>query len=76
LPNNLVYPELIPQDFHHDCLYSSQEGLVEKLRLILANPRQYLDEREKLANHMGQYSWELVIDKYDNELDRLGRVLR
>jgi hypothetical protein len=48
--------------------------LVKKLRLILANPEQYRDKREDLAEQMEQYSWELVIDKYDNELDRLGRV--
>jgi glycosyltransferase involved in cell wall biosynthesis len=74
LPNNLVYPELIPPEHHHDCLYSSQEELVEKLCLILTNPGQHLDKREDLAGHMEQYSWELVIDKYDDELDLLGRV--
>jgi glycosyltransferase involved in cell wall biosynthesis len=74
LPNNLVYPELLPQTFHDDCLYSSQEELVEKLSLILANPRHYRDKREELADHMEQYSWEIVIDKYDEELDQLGRV--
>ena len=74
LPNNLVYPELIPPEHHDDCLYSSQEELVEKLCLILTNPGQHLDKREDLAGHMERYSWELVIDKYDNELDLLGRV--
>jgi glycosyltransferase involved in cell wall biosynthesis len=74
LPNDLVYPELIPQEYHDDCLYSSQEELVEKLSLILANPGQYRKRREDLADHMEQYSWELVIDRYDNELDELGRA--
>ena len=74
LPNNLVYPELIPQKFHDDCLYNSQEELVERLSLILANPRQYRNKREDLADHMERYSWEFLIDKYDKELDQLGRV--
>ena len=74
LPNNLVYPELIPQEHHDDCLYSSREELVEKLCLILTNPGQHLDKSEDLAGHMEQYSWELVIDKYDNELDLLAGV--
>jgi glycosyltransferase involved in cell wall biosynthesis len=74
LPHDLVYPELIPQEFHDDCLYSSQEELVEKLSLILANPGYFRDKREDLAGYMEQYSWELVIDKYDDELDRLGRT--
>ena len=76
LPNDLVYPELVPQDYHVDCLYSSQEDLVEKLSLLLTNPGHYLDKREDLADHMEQYSWELVVEKYDNELDLLGRVRR
>ena len=74
LPNNLVYPELIPQEHHDDCLYRGQEDLVEKLSLILANPGQYSDKREALADYAEQYSWELVIGKYDNELDQLARV--
>jgi len=74
LPNNLVYPELLPLEFHDDCLYLDHEELVEKLGLILANPGQHLDKREKLADHMEQYSWELVIEKFDDELDQLGRV--
>jgi glycosyltransferase involved in cell wall biosynthesis len=74
VPNSLVYPEMIPKKSHDDCLYSSQEELVKKLSLILANPKPYRDKREDLADHMGQYSWELVIDKYDDELDLLARV--
>jgi glycosyltransferase involved in cell wall biosynthesis len=74
LPNNLVYPELIPREFHDECLYNSQEELVGKLSLILANSGRYRDKREDLADHMERYSWELDIDKYDNELDQLGRV--
>ena len=47
---------------------------MEKLCLILTNPGQHLDKSEDLAGHMEQYSWELVIDKYDNELDLLAGV--
>ena len=71
LPNNLSYPELIPERHHTDCLYNSQEELVEKLRTILADPKKYMDKRGWLASHMEKYSWELVIDKYDKELEEL-----
>ena len=74
LPEELVYPELIPQEYHDDCLYSSKEELVQKLSLLLANPKHYREKRADLANHMEKYSWELVIDKYDNELDLLGQI--
>jgi glycosyltransferase involved in cell wall biosynthesis len=71
LPNNLSYPELIPEEHHTDCLYNSQEELVEKLSTILADPKKYMDKRGGLASHMEKYSWELVIDKYDEELEEL-----
>jgi glycosyltransferase involved in cell wall biosynthesis len=71
LPNNLSYPELIPEKYHTDCLYNSQEELVEKLSTILATPGKYLETRGGLASHMEKYSWELVIDKYEKELENL-----
>jgi glycosyltransferase involved in cell wall biosynthesis len=71
LPNNLSYPELIPEKYHTDCLYNSQEELEEKLSTILATPGKYRDKRGGLASHMETYSWELVIDKYDKELEEL-----
>jgi len=74
LPNNLSYPELIPEEHHTDCLYSSQEELVEKLSTILADPKEYMDKRGGLASHMEKYSWEVVIDKYDLELEELSAI--
>jgi glycosyltransferase involved in cell wall biosynthesis len=71
LPNNLSYPELIPEEHHTDCLYNSQGELVEKLSTILADPKEYMDKRGGLASHMERYSWDLVIDKYDKELEEL-----
>ena len=74
LPNNLSYPELIPEEHHTDCLYNSQEELVEKLSTILADPKEYMDKRGGLASHMEKYSWEVVIDKYDKELEELSAI--
>jgi hypothetical protein len=74
LPNNLSYPELIPEEHHDDCLYGSQGELVEKLSTVLVNPGEYTDKRGGLAAHMERYSWELVIDKYDEELEKLAAV--
>jgi glycosyltransferase involved in cell wall biosynthesis len=71
LPNSLSYPELIPEEHHTDCLYNSQGELVEKLSTVLENPGEYTDKRAGLASHMEKYSWELVIDKYDKELEEL-----
>ena len=71
LPNRLSYPELIPEEHHTDCLYSSQEDLVEKLSTILATTEQYADKRGELASSMEKYSWEMVIEKYDKEIEEL-----
>ncbi|MGD8995465.1 MAG: hypothetical protein PVH34_09645, partial [Syntrophobacterales bacterium] len=74
LPNNLSYPELIPEEHHTDCLYNSQEELVDKLSTILANSGKYRDKRGELASHMEKYSWEVVIDKYDREIEELAAI--
>ena len=71
LPNNLSYPELIPEEHHTDCLYNSQGELEEKLSTILATPGKYLDKRGELASYMEKYSWEVVIDNYDKEIEEL-----
>ncbi len=71
LPNSLSYPELIPEEHHTDCLYSSQEELVEKLSTILTTTGKYEDKRGELASYMEKYSWEVVIDKYDKEIEEL-----
>ncbi len=71
LPRNLSYPEVIPEKYHDSCLYRSQEELVEKLCLILKETGKFMGKREDLASHMERYSWELVIDEYDEELNQL-----
>ncbi|MGD8371464.1 MAG: DUF3524 domain-containing protein [Syntrophobacterales bacterium] len=75
LPNSLSYPELIPSEYQDDCLYRSQEELVEKLSLLIRKPEKFTEKREDLASHMERYSWELVIDKYDEEIEQLATVL-
>ena len=71
LPKDLSYPELLPEGHHDGCLYGSQEELVEKLRAILVDKLTYVNKREELASHMERYSWELVIDAFDEELNQL-----
>ncbi len=71
LPNKLSYPELIPDTYHGDCLYSSQEELEEKLCLLLREPAKFVDKREHLAACMERFSWELVINDFDKELNQL-----
>jgi glycosyltransferase involved in cell wall biosynthesis len=71
LPDNLSYPEILPPAHHGDCLYNSQEDLVQKLSLVLRNPANFASRRAELAADMERYAWESVIDSYDRELERL-----
>lgn len=72
LPLRLSYPELLPEEFHGPCLYSSSEELTGKLCALLADPRGFWREQARmLARHMERFSWNNLIDRYDEELQRL-----
>jgi glycosyltransferase involved in cell wall biosynthesis len=75
LPRKLSYPELIPEDLHQEVLFGDPEELVHKLsglleNLYLGNPR-VLEIIERLALSMNRFSWAKLVDRYDDELDRL-----
>ena len=46
----------------------------EKLSFLLRKPEKFAEKREDLASHMERYSWELVIDKYDEKIEQLAAV--
>lgn len=76
LPNRLVYPEIIPEVFHFDVLYSDLADLVDKLGKIIKNHRQYRTQRNELSGAMARFAWERLIDTYDAELDQLAGLKR
>jgi len=71
LPNRLAYPEIIPIEFHRNCLYNSQNELVEKLSLLLTHPHNGSAMRKSLSDAMAKFSWEKMITRYDRELEAL-----
>ena len=71
LPDRLSYPEIIPNAFHDDFLYENQEDLFEKLSLFLSEYPRYREKTEQLSDAMACFSWENLIDRYDEELERL-----
>jgi glycosyltransferase involved in cell wall biosynthesis len=78
LPRKLSYPELIPEEFHRDVLFGDLEELIEKLSGLLedlrqANPR-VLEKTKRLALSMNRFSWTNLIQRYDDELERLSRM--
>lgn len=77
LPRRLSYPEVIPAEFHADCLYDGPDDLVQRLARLLAPATEAEraaddDRRARLAAAMGRYGWDAVVGAFDAELDRLG----
>ncbi len=71
LPRRLSYPELLPEEFHADCLYNDRDDLARRLHTLLSRPASIVERREALAAAMGRHAWDNVIDSFDAELDRL-----
>lgn len=71
LPNRLVYPEIIPEEMHHLCLYDTFEELIAKLSDILMAPTDYEAIREKLGGAMAEYDWRDRIAEFDQTLEIL-----
>ena len=74
LPARLVYPEIIPDAFHSHVLYKDTDELVEKLIELINQYPGYQSLRRKLSAAMGKFAWENLIDRYDEELEKLAQM--
>ena len=73
LPRRLSYPEVIPPEFHADCLYDDERDLVERLAARLApGGAAPPDRRLRLAGAMERYCWTSVVAAFDGAIDQLG----
>jgi len=63
LPARLSYPELLPPEVHHACLYGDFDGLLERLRLALAGSRS-LPVRA-LREFVARFDWSVQAPAYD-----------
>lgn len=71
LPNRLSYPEIIPQHLHGRVLYQDQEDLVQKLTDAIHRTRHCDAARDDLSNAMARFSWDHLIQEYDEALAAL-----
>jgi glycosyltransferase involved in cell wall biosynthesis len=71
LPDRLVYPEILPKEFHGDFLYDDDDDLVNKLARLLRHPERYVVHRTVLSSMMARFAWSSVVDRYDRELAAL-----
>lgn len=76
LPHRLSYPEILPEVFHAEYLYSSQAELENKLTDLLTCDGHRQSHRRALSSAMRHYSWETMIERYDEELARLVKQAR
>ncbi|MGD8963271.1 MAG: DUF3524 domain-containing protein [Desulfobacterales bacterium] len=73
LPDRLAYPEIIPPQFHSMVLYEDTGDLVQKLTRLIHHYGELQELRSRLSTHMAQFAWQNLIDRYDEELERLVR---
>lgn len=73
LPARLAYPEIIPDEFHSRVLYRDQKELVQKLLQLIKDYAQLRAFRLRLSDAMGRFAWDNIINRYDEELEKLAR---
>ncbi len=73
LPDRLSYPEILPEEFHPEFLYKSQRQLIEKLTDIILKRILYQSKVNGLDEVLNKYSWENIINLYDDEIDKMVR---
>jgi glycosyltransferase involved in cell wall biosynthesis len=76
LPARLAYPEIIPDEFHSRVLYRDQKELIRKLSELIKEYAQFQGLRPRLSKAMGKFAWENLIDRYDDELEKLSHMSR
>lgn len=73
LPDRLSYPELLPDDLHHKVLYQTKKDFEKKLEDMIINYPAYLPIQKRLSRHMEQFSWEIMVEQYDDVLEKMGK---
>ncbi len=72
LPQRLSYPEILNKKFHREFLYKNDEDLVQKLRHLLLNIRDYDEVREALSKSMRRFDWVNRIAEFDRLFRKVG----
>ena len=72
LPARLSYPELIPRQFHSDCLYNDTRGMMDILIKAAADSSRTAEIAQNLCRTLGNsFSWEFLIKQYDQLFDEV-----
>ena len=65
LPHRLSYPEVLPSEYHKDCLYVDFSDLVAKIENFLQQKYPTKNIVKNISQNMSQYSWTKAVAKYD-----------
>jgi glycosyltransferase involved in cell wall biosynthesis len=71
LPRRLAYPEVLPTEYHAECLYDGFDGLVGRLRWTLADVDQARQRSAGLHEAMARYDWGAIVHRYDETMERV-----
>ena len=71
LPQELSYPEIVPQELHEKCLYRSPKDLYRKIKAYLNSPLELQATRASLQKTAYTYCWRNLAERYDQELQAL-----
>ncbi|HRQ37851.1 MAG TPA: DUF3524 domain-containing protein [Chloroflexota bacterium] len=71
LPHRLSYPEIIPATYHADCLYHTQDELVERLIWALTHGKQASKIAAELRTAVTTFDWTAVAPRYDTALPEM-----
>jgi hypothetical protein len=69
LPDRLVYPERIPEEYRYRCLYRSPAELVDRLRWVIQHPEEARRFGGELAGTVAGFDWSQVGPQTDAWLE-------
>jgi glycosyltransferase involved in cell wall biosynthesis len=70
LPRRLSYPELIPPEHHEACLYDDFDGLLARLRHLIAHIE--IARSFSLGEYLAHFDWRRMAARYDWLFERVG----
>ncbi|HHZ65714.1 MAG TPA: DUF3524 domain-containing protein [Flavobacteriales bacterium] len=65
LPNDLAFPEHVPEGFQGQFLYKTEEELVTKLEALITN---HTGPKEEYKEWVSRYDWQVMAPIYDTAL--------
>ena len=69
LPTRLSYPEIIPSEFHSECLYNNENDLELKIKRVLKGDKVF--QQSALIDRLAGLCWNTIIKEFDCLFDQI-----